>query len=398
MRLRMRVLFFLLFLSSTSLVAGMRDDLVIQPNFRGLTYYGAFEKTVPVAVGEVADRRSVSDRKFLGKGPNGVYEIYSQDPPETYLRAALQESLKSLGLAAPEGVKPEITVDAEVWRSHVWVRMGARARLRCEINVRFLVSRVGKPASAVSVIGNSEIKGQVVTKERWKALFDQALYDTMEKFAASQTLAKALPAEVIASFKKSATPAPEARYKAAEIETAKFYGPTELVSKLPKVDLSGYDILEIREFKLTDKDFKGDVAATQRMMPGAVMDRIGGRYPTLFRAVSFGDVKLGTPPAKGSRLVIEGDLPQVAAGSFMKRAIIGFGAGRVSLDMNLRLIDGESGKELAKLDMKSRNWGAAWQSDEGELEDMVDRMASDLAYYLVAQHNPSYKTEDEEVR
>ncbi len=375
-----------------ALFAGLRDDLYIPSTFNGLTHYGAFEKHVPVAVGKVIDRRSVSDKRALGSGPNGAYGLFSQDPPDAYIRAALEQSLKSLGLEPNEGETPELTVDAEIWRAHAWVRVGARARLRCEINVRFLVN-----GNTVSVIGNSEIKGQVVTKARWVSLFNDALSDTMEKFAASQTFTKALPSEVTASFKKSTAPAPS-RYNAGDIETAKFYGPTDLVKQLPKVDLTSYDVLEIREFTLADKNFKGDVATAQRMVPGSVMDRLGGRYPGLFRAVSFGEAKLGEAPSGAKRLVIEGDLPQVAAGSFMKRAIIGFGAGRVSFAMNVRLVDGESGKPLTTLEMKSLNWGAAWQSDEGELEDMVDRMAADLAYYLVNQHNPSYKSGEEEAR
>ncbi|HUP62802.1 MAG TPA: DUF4410 domain-containing protein [Thermoanaerobaculia bacterium] len=393
MRLRATALAFVLCLFAFTAVA--REDLYIKSTFKGLTYYGTFEKGVPIAIGKVVDRRSVADRRFLGKGPNGIYEIFSQDPPETYVKAALQDSLESLGLAAREGESPALTVNAEIWRAHLWVRMGARARLRGEIHVRFLLERGGEPAGTVSVIGNSEIKGQVVTKARWNALFEATVYNLMEKFAASETLTKALPAEVTASVKKSATPKPE-KYNAAEIE-AIFYGPTELVGKLPKVDLTGYDVVEIRDFKLTDTNFKGDVTATQKMVPGAVMDRIGGRYPTLFRGATFGDTTVGDP-SKGKKLVIEGDLPQVAAGSFMRRSLIGFGAGRVQLSMNVKLVDGESGKELATLEMKSLNWGAGWQTDEGELEDMVDRMAADLAYYLVNQHNPKYKTEEEEIR
>lgn len=399
MRKRIVVLIVAVVLSLSNVYAGLRDDLILEPKFTGLTHYGAFEERVPVAIGKVTDRRSVTDRKFLGKGPNGVYEIYTKDTPDVYVRAALAETLKSLGLAAAEGETPALTIDADVWRSHIWARVGARARLRGETNVRFTIrDRDGAPVGTVSVVGNSEIKGQMVTKERWKALFDQVIYDTMEKLAASQTFNKALPAEVTASFRKSTTPAPQARFNASEIETTKFYGPTELVAQLAKVDLSQYDVLEIRDFKLTDKDFKGDVEATQKMVPAAVMDRIGGLYPTLFRAASYGETKLGAAPAGAKRLIIEGDLPQVAAGSFMKRAMIGFGAGRVSLAMNVRLIDGDTNKQLAALDMKSLNWGAAWQADEGELEDMVRRMASDLTYYLVAQRNPNYKSDDEEVR
>jgi|GEM_PF-5594356 len=388
----------LLFIVAPALFAGLRDDLYIPSTFKGLTYYGAFEKHVPVAIGKVVDRRSVMDRRELGSGPNGVYDLFSQDPPETYIRAALEQSIKSLGLAPNEGEAPALTVNAEVWRAHAWVRVGARARLRCELNVRFLLTNAaGESRGSVSVIGNSEIKGQIVTKARWEALFNEALYDTMEKFAASQTFTKALPAEVVASFKKSATPAPS-KYNADAIETAKFYGPTELVGRLPKVDLASYDVVELREFKLTDKNFKGDVATAQRMVPGSVMDRLGGRYPSLFRGVSFGDAKIGDAPSGSKRLIIEGDLPQVAAGNFMARQLIGFGAGRVQFAMNVRLIDGESGKPLTTLEMKSLNWGAIWQTDEGELEDMVDRMAADLAYYLIAQHDPGYKSGEEEVR
>lgn len=374
------------------------SDLAIQPNFRGLTSYGTFEKHMPVGIGAVTDRRSVADPKFLGKGPNGAYSIYTQDPPNLYIRAALAETLQTLGLAAKPDESPAISVSAEVWRAHSWVRIGARARLRCEMNVRFFVANAaGERVGTVGVVGNAEIKGQMVTKEKWKALFDQTIYDTMENFARSEALARALGSEVTASFKKSATPA-QARYNAADIETTKFYGPTELVATLPKVDLSQYNILELHPFKVTDEGFKGDVEAMQKMVPGSVMDRLGGLYPELFTSASFGATAIGKAPEGGKRLIIEGDLPIVAVGSFMKRAVIGFGAGRISLIMNVRLLDGESGKELARMEMKSLNWGAAWQASEGELDDMVDRMASDLTYYLIDQHNPGYKNSEEQIR
>ena len=393
--MRPRAIALLPVLCLLALTASAREDLYIQSTFKGLTYHGKYASGVPVAIGKVVDRRSVADRRFLGKGPNGIYEVFSQEPPEAYIKAALQEALGSLGLAATGGAQPALTVNAEIWRTHLWVRMGARARMRGEMHVRFELERAGKSLGTVSAIGNAEIKGQIVTKARWNALFEATLYDLMEKFASSETLKKALPQETVASFAKAATPKPE-KYNAAEIE-AIFYGPTDLVGKLPKVDLTGYDVVEIRDFKLTDTNFKGDVNTTQKMVPGAVMDRIGGRYPTLFRGATFGDVKVGDP-SKGKKLIIEGELPQVAAGSFMRRSLIGFGAGKVQLVMNVKLIDGDSGKELAALDMKSLNWGAGWQSDEGELEDMVDRMAADLAYYLVNQHNPKYKTDEEEIR
>ncbi len=387
-----------LFLFGPAVWGGLRGDLTIESAFSGLTV-GTYETHVPIAIGTVVDRRSVADPRFLGKGFQGSYDIFSQDPPDQYTRFALERTLQSIGLAAKEGETPAVIVSAEIWRAHsqTLVTMG-RVRMRSEINVRFiLANNSNEPLGSVSILGNAEIKGQVGTKDRLKTVFQEALYDAMEKFAGSQTLAKTLGSDVVASFKKSATPR-TTKYQAADIDMTKFYGPTDLVARLPKADLTQYEVLELRPFKLTDTEFKGDVEATERMVPGLIMDRLGGRYPDLFQSVMFGDKKLGDSPANAKRLVIEGDLPAVWTGSTMKRALIGFGAGQARLEMNVRLVDGESGKELTRFEMQSRNWGAGWQAKEGELDDMVDRMAADLVFYLINQHKPDYKISQEEIR
>lgn len=379
-------------------VAYAREDLRIESAFRGLSI-GTYGKTVPVAIGTVTDQRSVPDPKFLGTGWQGTFKMFSQDPPDKYVRDALEQTLQSIGLAAKEGETPAVIVHADIWRARLQaLQTTGRVRMRSEIQVRFTLTNAAKqPLGSFSVVGNAEIKGQIGTKERLKTTFQEAIYDTMEKFAGSQTLAKALGPDVVASFRKSETPR-TTKYQASDIDTTKFYGPTELVGKLPKIDLTKYDVLELRPFKMADPGFKGDVAETERMVPSLIIDRIGGSYPGLFQSVVFGEKTLGSSTRSAKRLVVEGDLPAVWVGSAMKRMLIGFGAGQVRLEMNIRLLDGESGQELTKFEMFSRNWGAAWQAKEGSLEDMADRMAADFVYYLVSQHKQDYKNEEEAVR
>lgn len=72
------------------------------------------------------------------------------------------------------------------------------------------------------------------------------------------------------------------------------------------------------------------------------------------------------------------------------RIWVGFGAGKDKLEGQISISDA-TGHALAAFPVLLSNWGAGWQFKQGQIRDMIDQLARDVAYFLVRTARPGYK-------
>lgn len=151
------------------------------------------------------------------------------------------------------------------------------------------------------------------------------------------------------------------------------------VEKWPKVDLSGYSVLYVEDFRMADP--KAGDRAKEHMVataPGRLAAQIAQNVPDHL----FAEVLRGAPegPVEGA-LVLRGEITQYKPGSAVARGIIA-GAGAARMDFTVRLIDAASGDEVAGFsDDRSYSWGGAMGA-AGGIETIEQNVAYELVLYL----------------
>lgn len=182
------------------------------------------------------------------------------------------------------------------------------------------------------------------------------------------------------------------------IDRDKFYGPTDLarlqVSNAREA-LMGVDAttLILQDFAMKDEKFvakeDSDPEFAAAYLPELVRVHLEAFYPGAFprigRRAEWQD---------GEGLVLTGDLLRFKIGSFAKRAWIGFGAGKDLLEAAVVLREGAGGEELFRLMVVSSNWGAGFQVKKGQIRDMAEQAARDIAFLLVQAAVPDYAYPD----
>lgn len=154
------------------------------------------------------------------------------------------------------------------------------------------------------------------------------------------------------------------------------------IAKWPKIDLSGYSILVIEDFAVTDP--KAGKRKNQDLLSSAP-SRVANLVSIDLDEGTFEEVVRGEieEPREGA-LILRVELTQYKPGSATARFMIA-GAGAARLDFLARLIDGASGEELASFsDERAYGWGGAMGASGG-IETIEKNLAYELAVYLERQ-------------
>ncbi len=154
------------------------------------------------------------------------------------------------------------------------------------------------------------------------------------------------------------------------------------IAKWPTVDLSGYSILVIEDFKVTDpKAGKRKNRDLLQTAPTRVANLVRADLDEgTFDEVLRGEIE---GPLEGA-LILRVELTQYKPGSKAARAMMA-GAGASRLDFLARLIDGDTGEELATFsDERAYGWGGMMGA-MGGIEIIEKNLAYELAIYLERQ-------------
>jgi len=155
------------------------------------------------------------------------------------------------------------------------------------------------------------------------------------------------------------------------------------IAKWPRVELSGYSILVIEDFKVTDpKTAKRKSKDMMKSAPNRVANFVQTFLaPGTFREVRREELKQPNEDA----LILRVELTQYKPGSKATRGLFGLGTGGARLDFNARLIDGGNGSVLATFsDERAYAWGGT-RGARGGIDVIEKNLANELATYLERQ-------------
>lgn len=260
-------------------------------------------------------------------------------------------------------------------------------RLRSEVFLEFTFRRGDAVVGRVLACGNSQRKAQIATKTKVEATYQVGLNDALSKLVESDTFRRLVGEGWTGAIARWGNP------EITHVDRDKFYGPSDTVvaqirrarGALEAVDAS---TLVLRDFDLQDETYKGKKDADPELASSYLPELIRVHLEAFFPG-AFATIVRSGEPQQGKGLVVAGNLLRFKIGSYMKRALIGFGAGKDKLEAEIFFQDG-SGKTLFKIDLISTNWGAGFQIKKGQIRDIADQGARDVAYLLVQALVPEY--------
>lgn len=151
------------------------------------------------------------------------------------------------------------------------------------------------------------------------------------------------------------------------------------IAKWPQVDLAAYDVLIIEDFEMADpkaadraKEYL--VSSAPKRLPDQVAKNVGEG--------AFAEVRRGAAgePVVGA-VVLTARITQYKPGSETARLMIA-GAGSAQLELEARLVDAATGKELTRFAAdRTWAWGGALGASRG-IEEMERNLAYEMAVYL----------------
>lgn len=385
-----------LFLLGSSTAYGKRKDLeitLVRPEAR---YFGSYSGTARIALGEVHDEGFAEAPNFLGVGPQAMYAVTLQGTRAEVIGTTVSRLLEATGLAAaPDSA--DYVMDMVIRRNRFFITQTAvKFRLRSEVFLEFTFRQGDSVAGRVLACGNSQRKTQIASQTKVEATYQVGLNDALSKLLNSETFQGLVGEGWRSSTERWGNP------EITQIDRNKFYGPSDtaqaqirrLRAVLQEVDATR---LVLQDFALKDETYKqkqdSDPELASSYVPELVREHLQSFFPGAFETVVR-----RSEWQTGQGIVVAGDLLRFKIGSYMKRSMIGFGAGKDKLEAEIFFKDGASGDELFKLDLLSSNWGADFQIKKGQIRDIADQAARDISYLLVQALVPEYSyPEDLEV-
>lgn len=346
------------------------------------TDYGTYSGERRIALGEVVDDGFAESPRFLGMGPQAMYSVLLTQQRDESVRAAVSQLLDGTGLLAATPDDAAYTMDVSIRRLRFFIHQTAgRFRLRTEAFLEFTFRQGDSVVGRVLACGNSQNQAQFASKKKVQATYQYGVEDALYKLVRSETFARI----VGEGWAPGGGSAEGGEYKIARITRNRFYGPSDLIRgeiETAKHKLEGArPVLILQDFQLLDDQYEtrkdADPALAKRYLPELVREHL------VFFPGAFEVVERREEWAERDGLVVTGELIRFKIGSFMKRALVGFGAGKDKLEAVVYLKDGASGEILHRLDFKSSSWGDMWQLKRGQIRDMADQLARDLAFFLV---------------
>lgn len=380
------------FLFSVFCFAGVGpEDMLISLDFPNADRLGTYAGNVTIALGEVKDEGFAEDPSYLGMGPQATYTISIKDGRIGSVRRGVTHVLKEIGMLTESSQEASYNLDVNIFRDHFTTHQTAgRFRLRTEVFLEFVFRQGNTIKGRVHACGNSETHAQVASKKKIEETYQIGFNDALYKLLNSKTFL-GIAGE---GWKPAAPQEKTGEYKTTRIQKDKFYGPTDEIQievtkaasvtgslKPSRIIIQDFALAETEKM---DKDVS-DPEFARIFLPELIREHLNAYYPGAFRSI---ERRAEWEEKEG--IVVTGELLRFKLGSFMKRVMIGFGAGKDKLEAGITFKDGSTGNVLHSYRSLSSNWGAGWQVKQGQLRDMCDQLAWDIAFFLVKSFVPDY--------
>jgi hypothetical protein len=386
-------------LLALGLPARAAKDLVLTLQPPASTNFGKYSGEARIILGAVVDDGFTEGPHFLGMGPQAAYSVFLNQTREESVRAAVSHLLEEAGLVPDTPAEATHTMDVTIRRLRFFIHQTfGRFRLRSEVFLEFTFRQEDAVAGRVLACGNSQNHAQFASKKKVQATYQYGFDDALYKLVESETFSRILGD----GWSSGSGSAEGGEYKIMRITRNRFYGPSDLIrteieNARSAIEPDARRVLILQDFELKDEKYKtrkdADLELARRYLPELLREHL------VFFPGAFDVVERRAEWEHAEGLVVTGDLLRFKIGSYMKRALIGFGAGKDKLEAMVQFRDGATGEELYRLDFKSSAWGAGWQMKRGQIRDMADQLARDLAFFLVEVGTTGYSyPEDLEVR
>lgn len=361
--------------------------------------FGKYSGGTRIALGAVVDDGFAENPDFLGMGPQAIYSVLLSQTREDSVRTAVSQLLEETGLLAGTPAEATYTLDVTIRRLRFFVHQTiGRFRLRTEAFLEFTFRQGDAVVGRVLACGNSQNQAQFASKKKVQATYQYGFDDALYKLVQSETFTRILGD----GWSPGSGSAEGGEYNVMRITRNRFYGPSDLIrteieNARGAIEPDARRVLILQDFELKDEKYKtrkdADPDLAERYLPELLREHFA------FFPGAFESIERRGEWEKAEGLVVTGDLLRFKIGSYMKRALVGFGAGKDKLEAVVRVKDGVTGDELYKLHFKSSAWGEGWQFKRGQIRDMADQLARDLAFFLVEIGTTKYSYPEElEVR
>jgi hypothetical protein len=390
LRSALQALCFML-LAAGAAAPAFAENLAVGPNLPAAAELGAYTGTVGFVVGEVKDATFAESTSHVGMGPQSIYEIVTMGTRADTVREGVTEAFRRAGLLAATPGQDAVTVDVTVRRMHSQTHMTfGRFRLRSEIFLEFAFHRGDAALGRVLAAGNAQEYAQIASEKKYREVYQVAFNDAIHKVFNSRTLAGLAGA----GWAPAPAPAVSGDKHAVRIMKDEFYGPTdwiqgEVARAAPAMQAAApAPVLLLPDFELDRVSGKknspvASPAFAKALLPELIREHLDAFFPGAFAQVQ-------RAPAGAAGLTVAGDLEDFRVGNFYLRNAIGFGAGKDKLEGTVAFKDA-GGQTLHEVHVLSSNWGAGWQTKRGNIRDMADQLARDVAYFLVKTRVPDYR-------
>jgi hypothetical protein len=373
--------------------ANASEDLVINAAVPPAGELGIYTGAIKIGLGSIHDEVHAEGPARIGTGPEATYKVEVAGSRADFVKQGLGEAFRRIGLLADDPVSSGHVVDIRILRDRLHAHQtGGRFRLRTELFLHCTFRQGEAVEGRVLACGNAETYAQFASREKITQTYQIAFNDAVHKILNSQSLAHVLGG----GLKPAPAPEKSGEHDTTRIHKDEFYGPTDAIreeaEKASKAirDAGPFTHLvlpdfQIEELKGKEKDELHDVRAARALVPEKIREHLNAFYPGAFESIE----RVGTAGGVG-RLVVDGRLEKFRIGSYAARIWVGAGAGKDKLEGQISIQDG-SGRTLAGFPILTSNWGAWWQFKQGQIRDMVDQLARDMAYFLVRTAIPDYK-------
>ncbi len=377
--------------------ARAHDDLVVDLAVPSAGDLGTYTGAVQIALGEVRDAVYAESPSHLGMGPEAMFKIETGGSRADFVRQGLGEAFRRIGLLPEGDASSAHVMDVRILRDRLYAHQTeGRCRLRAELFLQCTFRLNETVVDRILACGNAETHAQFASREKIRKTYQIGFNDAVHKILNSRALARILGG----GWKPAPSPEQSGEYNTTRIHRDEFYGPTDLIQEevekaskaIQKAGPFTHVVLpdfQLEEVKGKKEDDLHDVQVARAIVPEKIREHLNAFFPGAFEKIDRADSTSGP-----GTLVVDGRLDKFRVGSYTARKWVAGGAGADKLVGQVSIKDA-SGKTLAGFPIVTANWGSVWQLKRGQIRDMVDQVARDIAYFLVATAVPAYKPPDD---
>ena len=377
-----------------------RPDMHISLKVPKTAAFGDYQGSTRIRLGEVRDEGFAEPPTYLGMGPESAFSVHVKDGRTVSVETAATKLLGRLGILAEDESAGTYDLDIIIRRNHFnTLRVSGKYRLRGEVFLEFIFREAGTVTGKILACGNAEAVVSVARDTQIIDTYRAAFNDSFFKFFTSETTARHLGS----GWKTGKTPEKKDSIEITRIDRGFVYGPTAFITKeLDNADtpaemnphprllvLADFSIEE-NQYNYTEISDEEDEEFARTYVPDLVREHLNAYYPGAFPVI-----ERRQDPDIPEELVVTGTLHRFKIGDYRKRSFPGFGAGKDLLDTSIQITNGSDDWEDFGFRSESANWGGGWQAKRGQIRDMADQLARDIAYLLVRAYLPGYRYPDD---